>query len=896
MDINKYLVMLQGKDKTEKVEEYKFESNLVNIRYKNSKTLYKYKIIEFEFFKEPEIIDLKNNEVILANGYACNVEKILKFNKYYKIFFKDETTLVQFEGRVTIVKKAIGSLSNNRFDYYREILEIISCKTEEGKAILSTAYNKINYISEDLALYKYLTPYVPINKLNTNLENIIFPFGTNKSQFQAVKNAMSNQISIIEGPPGTGKTQTILNIIANIIKEGKTVAVVSNSNPATDNVYEKLKNYELDYICAKLGKKEKREEFINNQTGEYPEFQNITEDENIIEDKITSLNKLVNEIFELQNDIAKLRTELDEIKLQYEHYKKNEGDKVYLPKIRKINNYTTKHILKFKIEYEEKEKLNLWLKIKAILIYGIGNKEFYKKSKQDIIECFNRLFYIIKEIETKKEINKKQNRLKFLGEEKIVTLKKESLKLLNKKLLNKYGYQQKRRIFEYKEMYNNSQSFTEEYPVVFSTTHAIKDCVNKEYKFDYVIMDEATQVDLITGILSLSVAKNAVIVGDLNQLPNVISIEVKNKIEEISKKYEINEEYNYLKQSFLSSINKILINAPRTLLREHYRCHPKIIQFSNKKFYNDELIIMTEDKGENDILKAYITTKGNHEREHINQRQIDVIENEIMSDLTKKVNMTDIGIISPYKNQTKELQKTFGQKLKIDTVHKFQGREEKAIVITTVDNEIGDFVDNPNMLNVAVTRAQNYLRLVISNNEKNEGTNTADLLKYIKYNNFEVIESTTKSIYDLLYKENRKERLEYLKNKRKISEYDSENLTYNLIEEVIKENNYSNIDIAVHVPLKDILANINLLNEEELAYIYKTWTHVDFILYNKMDKKVFLAIEVDGYYYHKEGTEQQKRDMIKDKILQKYKIPLLRFSTIGSGEKEKLEVKIKNIV
>ncbi|KPX84051.1 ATP-binding protein [Pseudomonas meliae] len=70
--------------------------------------------------------------------------------------------------------------------------------------------------------------------------NFIFPFGLNESQLQAVEQAFLSQISVIEGPPGTGKTQTILNIIANILLQGKTVAVVSNNNSAVENVYEKL--------------------------------------------------------------------------------------------------------------------------------------------------------------------------------------------------------------------------------------------------------------------------------------------------------------------------------------------------------------------------------------------------------------------------------------------------------------------------------------------------------------------------------------------------------------------------------------------------------------------------------------------------------------------------------
>ncbi len=62
----------------------------------------------------------------------------------------------------------------------------------------------------------------------------------NESQLKAVENAFSSQISIIEGPPGTGKTQTILNIIANILINKKSVAIVSNNNPAVENVYEKM--------------------------------------------------------------------------------------------------------------------------------------------------------------------------------------------------------------------------------------------------------------------------------------------------------------------------------------------------------------------------------------------------------------------------------------------------------------------------------------------------------------------------------------------------------------------------------------------------------------------------------------------------------------------------------
>jgi len=49
-----------------------------------------------------------------------------------------------------------------------------------------------------------------------------------------------------------------------------------------------------------------------------------------------------------------------------------------------------------------------------------------------------------------------------------------------------------------------------------------------------------------------------------------------------------------------------------------------------------------------------------------------------------------------------------------------------------------------------------------------------------------------------------------------------------------------------------------------------------------------LAIEVDGFHFHKQGTKQYERDRMKDHILKLYNIRLLRFPTNGSGEIEKI--------
>ena len=63
-----------------------------------------------------------------------------------------------------------------------------------------------------------------------------------------------------------------------------------------------------------------------------------------------------------------------------------------------------------------------------------------------------------------------------------------------------------------------------------------------------------------------------------------------------------------------------------------------------------------------------------------------------------------------------------------------------------------------------------------------------------------------------------------------------------------------------------------------------------------MDKKPILAIEVDGFKYHKQNFKQINRDQIKNIILEKIGLPLLRLSTTGANEEERIKSKINEII
>lgn len=383
-----------------------------------------------------------------------------------------------------------------------------------------------------------------------------------------------------------------------------------------------------------------------------------------------------------------------------------------------------------------------------------------------------------------------------------------------------------------------------------------------------------------------------VIVGDTKQLPNVVTEDMRVRAKAIFDTYNLKEGYQFTK-SFLQSILDIMPDVTQTLLREHYRCHPKIINFCNQKFYRGELIIMTKDNGEDDVLSVVKTVAGNHERNHYSQRQIDVIKNEIMPKYN--FNPEETGIITPYRNQVEALNREITD-IDAATVHKFQGKEKDNIIISTVDDEISDFADDPYLINVAVSRAKKKLMLVVTGNEQSKEHNITDLIDYIQYNNFEVIESKIYSIFDYLYKQYTEERIAYLQKYKKISEYDSENLMYSLIQEIIADNKYSSLDVICHFPLNMLIKNPQLLNDRECQYAMNPATHLDFLIYNRISKKPVLAIEVDGYEFHKKDTVQASRDLLKDRIMDLYEMPLLRFKTNGCGEREKIAGMLDKLV
>jgi hypothetical protein len=524
-------------------------------------------------------------------------------------------------------------------------------------------------------------------------------------------------------------------------------------------------------------------------------------------------------------------------------------------------------------------------KSKALLVY----KGLKKYSRELLVQMFQFQFYKFKILELNEVISKISTELEaYEFDNQMSQYSDDSLKVFKAELANRYG-EKERKQYVIDDVWKNPDEFIQDYPIILSTAYSLSTSVSSKVRYDYLIIDESSQVDLCTGALALSCAKNVVVVGDLKQLPHVVDSQKARSTDQIFLKHKLSENYRYKSQSLLSSLVSIFPEAPRTVLREHYRCSPKIIEFCNRKFYDGQLIVMTEPKDDRVPLIVYKTVAGNHERNRINQRQIDMIREEIIPQQSLNVDDDSLGIVTPFRNQTNQLQRAFiGTKVKADTVDKFQGQEKNVIILSTVNDDISEFTDNENRLNVAISRAVDQLIVVVNDKDSLKDTNIGELVRYIEYNNLSVIDSKVHSVFDLLYSSYAKKRWEFLSRGKRISNFDSENLMNTLISDILKDERFKKLDFSNHVPLRMIIKDSEMLTPREAQYVSHFFSHVDFLIYDKMGKIPMLAVEVDGVAFHKEGSKQAERDELKNEIFSKYGIPLLRFRTDGSSERRKL--------
>ena len=750
----------------------------------------------------------------------------------------------------------------------------------------------------DSALHTYVTG-AAIRSEEPPSEPPIFPFHCNSSQRTAVEAALTHNLSIIEGPPGTGKTETILNLIGNVVVRGATIGVVSHSNSAVDNVRDKLDELGFGHVLANLGNKEKRRAFFARQgerNQQVEEFLARTPDPpdaarlSTLDERLHGLRETERRRAEQQQHLAAHRLELQHFE-QHAQAHDEMPDLAGLPLLRRSSERVLDYLAESELE-RSGARPGVLRRIRKYFKYG--SLRGVDPGDAGVIRRLQRAYYDKRIAELTAEVERLDDELANADFDRLAREHKDkSVQQLHATLGARYRGLA-RTTYEQKTYRNpgNFRTFREDYPVLLSTCHSLITSLPEGMLLDHLVIDEASQVDPIIAGLALSCCRNAVVVGDTRQLRPIPPKPAKDHAPPSSA-------YDCDRHSILSSIAELHGDAvPRTLLREHYRCDPAIIGFCNEKFYDGDLIPFTS-AGDEPAMIVRPTVEGNHMRSRqgggrANQREIDVIENEVIPEHCKGVPDEDIGITTPYRLQASTAEDVLDQ-AHVDTVHRFQGRQKRVVVLTTVLDETReghrglDFVDDEPLINVAVSRAIERFVLVTNNDMMPRSRHVRDLVGHIDYQSpgQSIVDSSITSIFDLLY-QNFSDRLSSLRRRlKKEMEYRSEDIAWTVLDEILGEQRYAHLRVATHVPVGGLLKDRTGLTPRQRRFVDRN-ASVDFLTYNRVSKRPVLAIEVDGDRHHANDPKQLERDRTKDEIFAAHDMPLLRLPTTGSGEQQRI--------
>lgn len=139
----------------------------------------------------------------------------------------------------------IGLFSFSQFVMWND-LRNRSEEISQNKVVSSLMAGSLTYAPEDISI----TPENIDSDLD--LENMAVPMSADSSQLAAIAAAGSGQSFVLHGPPGTGKSQTITNMIANALYNDKSVLFVAEKMAALNVVQKRLANLGLDPFCLEL--------------------------------------------------------------------------------------------------------------------------------------------------------------------------------------------------------------------------------------------------------------------------------------------------------------------------------------------------------------------------------------------------------------------------------------------------------------------------------------------------------------------------------------------------------------------------------------------------------------------------------------------------------------------
>lgn len=596
------------------------------------------------FEERIQIIDsigLSDAEIMPDNGL---IEYWNRFKKLYSdlpeiVSEASNFTNIKAEGFYNIPLIIVASTAK----YSRQLLKELRYLKDSSNLAKSKGTSLDSLINGNINSKRKDTQIIQITPLN-------------RSQRKATLDAFNNSISVITGPPGTGKSQVVLNILVNAFENNKSVLFTSKNNKAVDIVCERILRSVKFPINLRLGSKtENRDyttEFLDlldtvlsggDKDAVISDYNRTKRIYDTLESNYYKLLNNLDEIVDTRNRINKLDEEIEKYESIIDKNIINKAKEIKYKKspfidlaknelsLLKNNNWPLSYkmlrifskIYPFKkihqYLFECNNLINQILPFPAIVTTDLRFYESYLQNFlkiYDYIQIYNELT-LLRNNENLNNISQLTDQLEKL-EKDFVEASKRYIEALGRYRIINLSTGERNILTNY---YTIVRSLAGEYPGptayhqlrvqqerLFGTVKKILPVwsvtnlsVGSHFPFvpnvfDLLIIDESSQSDIASSLPLLFRSQNAVIIGDPQQLKHISSIS-KAQDNRLMQKYNLiqddNLRFSYSIQSLYHCARGIVSDEGVTLLNEHYRSHYSIIEFSNREWYDGHLDIRT---------------------------------------------------------------------------------------------------------------------------------------------------------------------------------------------------------------------------------------------------------------------------------------------------------------
>ncbi|WP_280252446.1 AAA domain-containing protein [Nocardia abscessus] len=253
--------------------------------------------------------------------------------------------------------------------------------------------------------------------------------------------------------------------------------------------------------------------------------------------------------------------------------------------------------------------------------------------------------------------------------------------------------------------------------------------------FDLVVIDEASQCSIPQILPLLFRARRALIIGDPMQLPHIAGLDADEEARaarssDVSLAWLESHRMSYRRHSGFRAGERAA--GGHLLLDEHFRCHPSIAELVNELFYEGRLTVMTDVRGRPTIADRapihWTHVAGAAEqplsgKSWINRAEVNTVVTAVrfLLEPGRMADDTTVGVVTPFKAQAEVIRQQLGRNfdhVRVGTVHTFQGGECDIMIYSLVaapgmPSGSVNWIDNQlNLWNVAITRARSHLVMV----------------------------------------------------------------------------------------------------------------------------------------------------------------------------------------